>query len=57
VVFFSSAWNYYFMAKAQRHAGDMFPGLSDEASHSSGSLYAREIMRSISKHTSEGSCT
>jgi hypothetical protein len=43
VVFFSSARNYYFMAEAQGYASDKFPGLSDEASHSSGSLsmYAR----------------
>jgi hypothetical protein len=38
VVFFSSARNYHFMAEAQGHAGDKFLGLSDEASHSSGSV-------------------
>jgi hypothetical protein len=30
MVFFSSARNYYFMAKAQGYAGNKFPGLSDE---------------------------
>jgi hypothetical protein len=38
VVFFSSARDYHFMAEAQGHAGDKFPGLSDEASYSSGSV-------------------
>jgi hypothetical protein len=36
MVFFSSARDYYFVAEAQGYAGDKFPRLPDEASHSSG---------------------
>jgi hypothetical protein len=38
MVFFSSARDYHFMAEAQGNAGDKFLGLSDEASHSPGSV-------------------
>jgi hypothetical protein len=43
MVFFSSARNHYFVAEAQGYAGDKFPRLLDEASHSSGlvSMHAR----------------
>jgi hypothetical protein len=38
MVFFSSAMNYHVVAEAQGHAGYQFPWLSNEASHSSGSV-------------------
>jgi hypothetical protein len=36
LVFFPSTRDNYIVAEAQGHAGDQFPRLSDEASHSSG---------------------
>jgi hypothetical protein len=41
------------MAEAQGHAGDQFPRLSDEASHSSGLVPVHA--RNTSKRMSEGS--